>query len=46
MIREFVSESDFSDDLKDALMEAIALEMQGKPLTDFSMLVKKLSSKG
>ena len=46
MIREFVTNSDFSDDLKVALMEAIALEIQGKPLADYSRLVKKMSSGG
>lgn len=45
IIRDFVSASEFSDDLKDALMEAIALEMQGKPLGEYSALVKKMSAK-
>ena len=43
IIRDFVSASEFSEDLKEALMEAIALEMQGKPIADYSALVKKMS---
>ena len=44
IIRDFVSASEFSDDLKEALMEAIALEIQGKPIADYSALVKKMAA--
>jgi hypothetical protein len=45
VIRGFITDSDFSEDVKEALMAAIALEMQGKPITDYSALVKKMSGK-
>jgi hypothetical protein len=44
VIRRFVAESDFSEDIKEALMQAIALEVQGKPVSDYSALVKKMAA--
>lgn len=43
VIRRFVAESDFSEEIKDALMQAIALEVQGRPVSDYSALVKKMA---
>ncbi len=45
VIRRFVSESDFSEDIKEALMQAIALEFQGKPVSEYLALVKKLAAR-
>jgi hypothetical protein len=42
VIRRFVADSDFSAEIKEALMQAIALEVQGKPVSDYSALVKKM----
>lgn len=44
VIRRFVSESDFSKEIKDALMQSIALEVQGKPVSEYLALVKKTVS--
>jgi len=44
VIRRFVSESDFSDEIKEALMQSIALEVQGKAVSDYLALVKQLAS--
>jgi hypothetical protein len=44
IIRDFVSASEFSNEVKEALMEAIALEIQGKPIADYSALVKKMAA--
>jgi len=44
IIRRFVSESDFSADIKEALMQSIALEVQGKEVSDYLALVKQLAS--
>ena len=46
VIRRFVAESDFSEEIKDALMQAIALEVQGRPVSDYSALVKKMAARG
>lgn len=43
VIRRFVSESDFSEPIKQALMESIALEAQGRALSDYQALVKRIS---
>ena len=34
VIRKFVAESNFSEEIKRALMECIGYEIQGKPLSD------------
>ena len=44
IIRRFVSESDFSADIKEALMQSIALEVKGKEVSDYLALVKQLAS--
>ena len=44
VIRRFVSESDFSAEIKEALMQSIALEVQGKAVSDYLALVKQLAS--
>ena len=44
VIRRFVSESDFSAEIKEALMQSIALEVQGKEVSDYLALVKQLAS--
>jgi hypothetical protein len=44
VIRRFVSESEFSPEMKDALMQAIALEVQGKAVGDYLALVKQMAS--
>ena len=44
VIRRFVSESDFSAEIKEALMQSIALEVQGKAVSDYLALVKRLAS--
>jgi hypothetical protein len=43
VIRKFVAESNFSEEIKRALMECIGLEIQGKPLSDYSNLVRKIA---
>ncbi len=43
VIRRFVTESEFSAEIKDALMQAIALEVQGKPVSDYLALIKKMT---
>jgi hypothetical protein len=43
VIRKFVAESNFSEEIKRALMECIGYEIQGKPLSDYSNLVKKIA---
>lgn len=45
VIRRFVAESDFSEEIKEALMQAIALEIQGKPVSEYSALVKKMAAR-
>lgn len=45
VIRRFVAESEFSEDIKQALMQAIALEVQGKPVSEYAALVKKMAAK-
>ena len=44
VIRRFVTESEFSAEIKEALMQAIALEVQGKPVSEYSTLVKKMAA--
>ncbi|WP_190277080.1 hypothetical protein [Candidatus Planktophila versatilis] len=44
VIRSFVSNSDFSEEIKEALMQCIALEIQDAGPTEYLNLVKKLSS--
>ena len=44
VIRRFVTESEFSPEIKDALMQAIALEVQGKPVSDYLALIKKMAT--
>jgi len=43
VIRKFVDESNFSVEIKQALMECIGYEIQGKPISDYSNLVKKIA---
>ena len=43
VIRRFVAESEFSNDIKEALMQAIALEALGKPVSEYLALVKKMA---
>lgn len=45
VIRKFVADSDFSAEVKDALMQSIALEIQGKPVSEYLALVKKLAAR-
>lgn len=45
VIRRFVAESEFSEEIKEALMQAIALELQGKPISEYSALVKKMATR-
>jgi len=45
VIRRFVADSDFSAEIKEALMQAIALEVQGKPVSKYSALVKKMAAR-
>ena len=44
VIRRFVTESDFSEEIKEALMQSIALEVQGKPVSDYLSLVKQMAA--
>lgn len=44
VIRKFVADSNFPEEIKSALMECIALEIQGKPIGDYSSLVRKLAN--
>jgi len=44
VIRRFVTESDFNPDIKEALMQSIALEVQGKPVSDYLALIKKIAA--
>lgn len=44
VIRRFVSESEFSAEIKEALMQSIALEVQGKAVGDYLSLVKQMAS--
>ena len=46
VIRRFVTESDFEPQIKQALMDSIALEAQGKPLSDYQALVRKMADQG
>lgn len=43
VIRKFVEDSSFSDEVKNALMDCIVLEIQGKPIGDYASLVKKIA---
>jgi hypothetical protein len=43
VIRKFVADSSFTDEVKNALMECIVLEIQGKPISDYANLVKKIA---
>jgi hypothetical protein len=44
VIRRFVTDSDFSEEIKEALMQSIAFEVQGKPVSDYLALVKKMAA--
>lgn len=44
IIRGFIAESEFSPVIRDALMQAVALEVQGKPQSEYLALVKRISS--
>lgn len=44
VIRRFVTESDFDLEIKQALIDLIALEAQGKPISDYHALVKRLAA--
>jgi len=43
VIRKFVTDSNFSEEIKKALMDCIVLEIQGKPISEFSNLVKQMA---
>jgi hypothetical protein len=45
LVRNFVMESEFSDEIKDALLKALILEKLNKPETEFDRLVKEISDK-
>ena len=45
LVRNFVKDSDFSDEIKDALLRALMLEKLNKPETDFDRLVKEISDR-
>jgi hypothetical protein len=45
LVRNFVKESDFSDEIKDALLRALMLEKLNKPETEFDRLVKEISDR-
>jgi hypothetical protein len=44
VIRRFVTESEFSSEIKAALMQCIALEVQGKPVGEYLTLVKQMAT--
>ncbi len=44
VIRRFVSESEFSAEIKEALMQSIALEVQGKAVSEYLALVKQMTA--
>lgn len=46
VIKKFISESEFSDEIKDALLQAISLENLGRPVSDYSALVRKIADRG
>jgi hypothetical protein len=44
MLRKFIEDSDFTEEIKDALLKSIMLEMQGSPaLSDYTKLVTQLA---
>lgn len=45
LVRNFVKESDFPSEIKEALLQALVLEKLSKPETDFDRLVKSIVSK-
>jgi len=44
VIRRFVTESEFSAEIKEALMQSIALEVQGRPVSDYLALIKQMAA--
>jgi hypothetical protein len=45
LVRNFVKDSEFSEEIKDALLRALMLEKLNKPETDFDRLVKEISER-
>jgi hypothetical protein len=45
LVRNFVKDSEFSDEIKEALLRALMLEKLNKPETDFDRLVKEISER-
>ncbi len=45
LVRNFVKDSEFSDEIKEALLRALMLEKSNKPETDFDRLVKEISER-
>lgn len=45
-LTEFVEESDFPQNVKDALLTSIQLEISGSGISEFSKLVTKYSTEG
>ena len=43
LVKNFVKESDLSEEIKSALLQALTLEKLSKPETEFDRLVKKLA---
>ena len=45
LVRNFVKDSDFSDEIKDALLRALLLEKLNKPETEFDRLIKEITDR-
>lgn len=45
LVRNFVKESDFSDEIKDALLRALTLEKLNRPETVFDRLVMEIAAR-
>lgn len=43
LVKNFVKESEFSEEIKSALLQALTLEKLSKPETEFDRLVKKIA---
>ena len=43
LVKNFVKDSDFSEEIKSVLLQALILERLSKPETEFDRLVKKVA---
>ncbi len=43
VIRQFINESDFDEEIKLALLECIAIEYKGGSTSDYNQLLKRIS---